>query len=135
MTEYTPTDSLRYLEAYCADILGHVSQQLCRPPGEAMSEDETEHLLDRLDAVREALREQLSAHTDQRHTYDDGRPVQSAVEIADRYTCPHTWHPDRAHEVNQPHVVIRDLECPSGARVTVMVTGDECERLAVYQRI
>jgi hypothetical protein len=132
MTPHTPTDSLRYLAAHCADVIDHVSQQLCRPPGEGMSEDETEYLLDRLDTIRVELREHLAAHTDRPRIYDDGRPVKSSIELEFGYVYEHVWHPDRAHEFNQPGVAIPNAECASGTRRSVLVTAGE--GLAVHPR-
>jgi hypothetical protein len=132
MTSHTPTDSLRSLATYCTDILAHVSQQLCRPPGEGMSDDETEYLLDRLDTIEDALREHLAAHTDRPRIYDDGRSVNSSIDMGDYVTYEDVWHPDRANWINQPHVAVDGVRCASGAR-TVLVTDGE--GLAVYQRV
>jgi hypothetical protein len=129
MPQYTPTDSLRYLTARSSKTLDFVIDRI---GWDGLTEGDYEDLAATLEGIKVELREHLYAHTGLPRTYDDGRGVESAVQMELDTTYEHVWHPDAAHSINQPHVVLDKIECSSGVRRSVMVTSGE--NLVVHPR-
>jgi hypothetical protein len=95
-TNYTPLDSLRYINSHCNDLLEYVLDRLsCDLP-----DRDVEDLQSMIESVQHDIRTELKAHASDAtmparlQTYSNGRVVRSNAEIEDGLVTSHTWHPN-----------------------------------------
>ena len=95
-TDYSPLDSLRYINSHCGDLLDYVLDRLSCDLGAA----DTEDLQSMLESIQADIRTELKAHASdatmpaQAQYYSNGRRVRSSAEIEYGLVTSHTWHPD-----------------------------------------
>jgi hypothetical protein len=99
-TNYSPLDSLRYINSHCFDLLDYVIDSLgCSKPN-GLDEEQTEDLQSMLESIQADIRTELKAHASDAtmpgrlQYYSNGRRVNSAAVIEDGLVTSHTWHPD-----------------------------------------
>jgi hypothetical protein len=99
-TNYSPLDSLRYINSHCFDLLDYVIDSLgCSKPN-GLNEEQTEDLQAMLESVQVDIRTELKAHASDAtmparlQSYSNGRRVRSDAEIQYGLVTSHTWHPD-----------------------------------------
>ncbi|CAN5627867.1 hypothetical protein BH09ACT8_BH09ACT8_61480 [soil metagenome] len=127
---FTPTDSLRYLAAHSQQTLDWAIDRL--GDYDTLTEGEADDLQLALEGVKAQLLEHLGTHTTRPHVYDDGRAVESGIDLQSNVTYKHVWHPNRGHKSNQPGHRVGPFKTRRN-RHSVLVTSGE--NLAVYTMI
>jgi hypothetical protein len=123
VTEYTPTDSIKFIASEGMAHLDYVIDQLAQLASfNEMNPERSEELCSMLEMVQGAIREAADAHSDGRNSYSNGRPVQTRLEMEHGNIYVHSWHPDRTDRRNQPHQ-IGPYKCSSGTYRTILING------------
>jgi hypothetical protein len=125
MTDFSPTDSLRYLYAQFGGTLDFISDRLAGWDDDVAEFAEAEGIQDMLDGIRAGLSEHLTAHTDNIVAYDDGRSVRTRATWEPNYSFEHVWHPDQAHVDNRPRKLYDSVDEETGVGHTMLVTPGE----------
>jgi hypothetical protein len=100
-TNYSPLDSLRYIDSHCHGLLDYIIDRLgCSLGSGGLDEEETEDLQSMLESIEADIRTELNAHASDAtmpsrlQHYSNGRRVRSDAEIQDGLVTSNTWHPD-----------------------------------------
>jgi hypothetical protein len=118
----TPTDLdwLKYIRAQGTATLEYVVDAIAGNLD--MPDDPADHLCDAIDSVRHLVAEPPIIANESR--YSDGRPVYSEVQIDPSWEpMRYVWHPDPAHERNQPQTFKGVVRGPSGRARRVIISA------------
>jgi hypothetical protein len=128
MTNPNPIDYLKYVTAEGNTLLNSAGDQLsgifCDHPE---AEADVERIQDILDVVRKMLIEATAtfcADGTDFDRYSDGRATRSSLEMETGNVVEYVWHPQHDHRINRPHTYLDRYECTSGARRSVVVSGN-----------